>query len=86
MLARLQREIRISSEPNSFVATDAPWIVPFETNPRSTAGHETQLADIGGNLFAKDHTSNIAITGFSGVGKTQLVVELLYRTKEKCKG
>jgi replicative DNA helicase len=36
-------------------------------------------------FFANDHTSKIAITGLGGVGKTQLVLELLYRTKEKHK-
>jgi AAA domain len=83
-LARLQREIQISSNPDSFVATDAPWIVPFERNPRFT-GCETQLAELEGKLFTNDHTSKIAITGLGGVGKTQLVLELLYRTKEKHK-
>ncbi|KAK5072432.1 hypothetical protein LTR64_005098 [Lithohypha guttulata] len=84
-LARLQREIRISADPGLFVATDAPWIVPFERNSRFT-GRETQLAELEGKLFAKDHTSKIAITGLGGVGKTQLVLELLYRTKERYKG
>ncbi|KAK5069395.1 hypothetical protein LTR51_008645 [Lithohypha guttulata] len=81
-MVRLQREMQISSNPDSFVARDAPWIVPFERNPRFT-GRETQLADLEGKLFAKDHTSKIAITGLGGVGKTQLVLELLYRAKEK---
>ena len=36
-------------------------------------------------LFAKDYTTRIAITGLGGVGKIQLVLELLYRTKEKHK-
>ena len=83
-LARLQREMQISSNPDSFVVTDAPWIVPFERNPRFT-GRESQLAELEGKLFAKDHTSKIAITGLGGVGKTQLVLELLYRTRQKHK-
>ena len=36
-----------------------------------------------GEAFAKDYTTKIAIMGFGGVGKTQLVLELLFRTKEK---
>lgn len=83
-LARLQREIQISSNPDLFVATDAPWIVPFERNPRFTS-RESQLAELKGKLFANDHTSKIAITGLGGVGKTQLVLELLYGTKQKHK-
>ena len=81
-LARLQREIRTTSVPNSFVVKDTPWIVPFERNPRFI-GRETQLAELEGGLFANGHTSKIAVVGLGGVGKTQLVLELLYRTKEK---
>ena len=58
------------------------WIVPFERNPRFT-GREPQLAQLEGMLLAKDHTAKIAITGLGGVGKTQLVLELLFRTKNK---
>jgi uncharacterized protein involved in tolerance to divalent cations len=81
-LARLQREIRILSDPASVVPTDAPWIVPFERNPRFT-GRETQLAQLEDKLFAKDHTARTAVTGLGGVGKTALVLELLFRTKNK---
>jgi tetratricopeptide (TPR) repeat protein len=58
--------------------------VPFERNPRFT-GREPQLAEIEGKLFTRDHTAKIAITGLGGVGKTQLVLELLYRMKDKNK-
>jgi len=60
------------------------WIVPFERNPRFT-GRGSQLAQLEEKLFAKDYTTKIAITGLGGVGKTQLVLELLYRTKGKYK-
>lgn len=58
--------------------------MPFERNPRFT-GRESQLAELEGKLFTGDHTAKIAITGLGGVGKTQLVLELLYRTKDKHK-
>jgi tetratricopeptide (TPR) repeat protein len=81
-LDRLQRKVQKSSNPTSLVSKDAPWIVPFERNPRFT-GRESQLAQLEEKLFAKDHTTKIAITGLGGMGKTQLVLELLYRTKAK---
>jgi tetratricopeptide (TPR) repeat protein len=58
--------------------------VPFERNPRFT-GRKLQLAEIEGKLFTRDHTAKIAITGLGGVGKTQLVLELLYLMKDKHK-
>ena len=83
-LDRLQRKIRKSLDPASLILTDAPWIVPFERNPCFT-GRESQLAQLEEKLFAIDHTTRIAITGLGGVGKTQLVLELLFQTKEKHK-
>ncbi|KIM93232.1 hypothetical protein OIDMADRAFT_75421, partial [Oidiodendron maius Zn] len=59
-----------------------PWIVPFDRNPRFT-GRESQLSQLQDMLFVKDQTTKIAITGLGGVGKTQLVLELIYRTREK---
>jgi hypothetical protein len=35
-------------------------------------------------LFAQDYTAEVAVMGPGGVGKMQLVLELLFRTKEKC--
>jgi tetratricopeptide (TPR) repeat protein len=58
--------------------------VPFERNPYFT-GRESQLAQLEENLFAKDQTTKMAITGLGGVGKTQLVLELAYRAREKHK-
>lgn len=72
-LDRLQRKIQKSLNLASLVSTDAPWIVPFERNPRFT-GRGPQLAQLEEKLFAKDHTTKMAIMGLSGVGKTQLVL------------
>jgi tetratricopeptide (TPR) repeat protein len=57
-------------------------MVPFERNPCFT-GRESQLAQLEEKLFAKDQTTKMAITGLGGVGKTQLVLELAYRAREK---
>ena len=63
-------------------ADDAPWIVPFDRNPRFT-GRESQLTKLEEKLVIGDQTTKIAITGLGGVGKTQLVLELVYRTRAK---
>jgi hypothetical protein len=81
---RLQVEIQKRLNPSILASKDIPWIVPFQRNPNFT-GRESQLAQLETKLFAKDHTAKIAITGLGGVGKTQLLLELLYRVKEKHK-
>jgi NB-ARC domain len=58
--------------------------VPFKRNPYFT-GRESQLAQLEEKLFAKDQTAKMAITGLGGVGKTQMVLELAYRAREKHK-
>jgi hypothetical protein len=52
--------------------------VSFERNSRFT-GRESLLALLKEKLFVRDGTIKIAITGFRGIKKTQLVLELLYR-------
>jgi folate-binding Fe-S cluster repair protein YgfZ len=81
---RLQRKIQKSLIPPSSSSTDAFWIVPFERNPHFI-GRKSQLAQLEEMLFNKDHTTRIAITGLGGVGKTQLVLELLHQAKDKYK-
>jgi GTPase SAR1 family protein len=38
-----------------------------------------------GELFVGGQTTKIAITGLGGVGKTQLVLELVYRIRDRYK-
>lgn len=66
------------------VTHHAPWIMPFERNPRFT-GRESQLTELEEKLFVGDQTTKIAITGLGGVGKTQLALELVYRIRTKHK-
>jgi GTPase SAR1 family protein len=58
--------------------------VPFERNSNFT-GRESQLAQLEEMLFGGRRTTKFAVTGLGGVGKTQLVLELVYRVKDKHK-
>jgi len=89
-LRRLQSEIEM--HPNGAHADQdsddqhraSHWIVPFERNARFT-DRELELAQLQSTLFANDQFTKAAISGLGGVGKTQLVLELLYRLREKHK-
>ncbi len=61
-----------------------PFIVPFDRNPNFT-GRGTQLAEVEEKLFVGGRTTKVAITGLGGIGKTQLVLELVYRIKDRYK-
>lgn len=56
--------------------------MPFERNPNFT-GRESQLAQLEETLFGRGRTTKFAVTGLGGVGKTQLVLELIYRIRAK---
>ncbi|KAI9776224.1 MAG: hypothetical protein M1816_005406, partial [Peltula sp. TS41687] len=56
--------------------------VPFLRNTHFVGRH-SQLEELERTLFAKDRPSKIAVTGLGGVGKTQIVLELAYRTRER---
>ncbi|KAH6724975.1 P-loop containing nucleoside triphosphate hydrolase protein, partial [Leptodontidium sp. MPI-SDFR-AT-0119] len=71
-----------SGEPKSLDEHVVPFIVPFDRNPNFT-GRGTQLAQLEERLFVGKQTTKVAITGLGGVGKTQLVLELVYRIKDK---
>jgi len=46
-------------------------------------GRHSQLNRLEITLFTKDQSLKLAITGLGGVGKTQIVLELAYRIREK---
>jgi KaiC/GvpD/RAD55 family RecA-like ATPase len=83
-LIRLQKEIQETLKDKSPALDDAPWIVPFERNPRFT-GREFQLKKLREIIFAGGRTTKVAVMGLGGVGKTQLVLELVYQIREKHK-
>lgn len=60
-------------------------MVPFKRNPRFTI-RDAQFAELEGKLAVNTGTTKVAVVRLGGVGKTLLVLELLYRYKEKHKG
>jgi len=58
----------------------AQFVVPLDRNPNFT-GRATQLTKLESKVFAGGQTTKIAVTGLGGVGKTQLVLEFVYRTR-----
>jgi putative protein kinase ArgK-like GTPase of G3E family len=58
--------------------------MPFKHNPRFTS-RESELSRLEKLLSQTGQTTNIAITGLGGVGKTQLVIELVHQAIEKHK-
>ncbi|OQE26123.1 hypothetical protein PENFLA_c007G06998 [Penicillium flavigenum] len=61
----------------------ARWQVPFERNKNFT-GREGLLSNLARKLEQEsDATTKIAIMGLGGVGKTQLVLELAHRVRER---
>lgn len=89
-LQRLQSEIEKQLKtPHPYKNSDVQhpgeqWIVPFERNSRFT-GREAELRELENMLFVHNRFTKIAICGLGGVGKTQLVLELLHRLREKNK-
>ena len=59
----------------------ARWIIPFARNQRFV-GHVSTLDKLENMLFGQSRCHKVAITGLGGVGKSQVALELAYRTKE----
>jgi len=83
-LRRLQREIDGLPVNGTDISptADTCFTVPFDRNLRFT-GRESILADTEGKLFRGEQTTKVAIVGLGGIGKTQLALELAYRTRAK---
>jgi putative hemolysin len=76
----------VTSPHAKFYSIDniVPFIVPFDRNPNFT-GRGTQLTEIEEKLFVGGRTTKVAITGLGGIGKTQLLLELAYRIRDRYK-
>ncbi|KAL5318896.1 hypothetical protein ACEPPN_013964 [Leptodophora sp. 'Broadleaf-Isolate-01'] len=73
-----------SSEPKDLKDNSVSFIVPFDRN-RNFTGRGRQLAEVEVKLFAGGQTTKVAITGLGGIGKTQLVLEIVYRIRDRYK-
>ncbi|BDD58982.1 hypothetical protein MAP00_004217 [Monascus purpureus] len=86
-VARLKRKIdKNLKQKDAYHCPEAPlpaWIVPFEQN-RRFVGRVSELATLE-EMLSQDGTVKAAITGLGGVGKTQLALMLVYRTRAKYK-
>ncbi|KAF2186641.1 kinesin light chain [Zopfia rhizophila CBS 207.26] len=65
-------------------ASGAPSIIPFSQNDHFV-GRELQLDKLEAGLFGGKQTATMAIVGPGGTGKSQLALELTYRTRQKNK-
>jgi hypothetical protein len=63
------------------VANSAPSIIPFSQNDHFV-GRESQLAKLEAKLFSDKQTTTFAIVGPGGTGKSQLALQLAYRTRQ----
>jgi nucleoside phosphorylase len=57
------------------------WMVPFEQNMRFL-GRQDEVLKLEKMISSKDQTQKVAISGLGGVGKTQIALELAYRTQK----
>lgn len=57
-------------------------MVPFDRNSRFV-GRESQLSELEARLFKEGSSRKAAVMGLGGVGKTQIALELAYRTRDR---
>jgi hypothetical protein len=60
----------------------APFMVPFDRNP-NFLGRERELGHLLALVKSKGRARKAAVTGLGGVGKTQKVLEMAYRMRDK---
>ena len=78
-------EVTTASTISSRVGSAPPkvcWFVPLARNQRFV-GRSSQLSELEAKLFVESYCPKVAIIGLGGVGKTQIALELAYRTRAK---
>jgi tetratricopeptide (TPR) repeat protein len=94
-LKRLEKEVNdsfkkgkalyfcLGSKLNFHAEESIPFIVPFDQNAQFI-GRNTLLTEVEEKLIIGQQTKQVAITGLGGIGKSQLTLELAYRTRQRC--
>lgn len=77
---RKKARIRLEAE----LSSSAPFLVPFAQND-NFVGRESQLAELEARLFKSNQAAMVAIAGPGGTGKSQLALELAYRSRQQNK-
>ncbi|KKA23726.1 kinesin light chain 1, partial [Rasamsonia emersonii CBS 393.64] len=80
ILHEIRAGLRSESADRQTRRQEACWSVPFVRNPKFV-GREQQLDELERRLFVEGSCTKIAIFGLGGVGKTQIALELAYRTR-----
>ncbi|KAB8237201.1 violaceus kinesin [Aspergillus alliaceus] len=62
------------------VSKEAVWMIPFRRNSQFV-GREEEITSIERLIMQREGPGKIAICGLGGVGKTQIALELAYRTR-----
>ncbi|KAM7210410.1 kinesin light chain [Rhypophila decipiens] len=66
------------------ISNKTRFMVPYARN-NNFVGYESQLAELESMVLDGQQTTKIAITGPGGIGKSQLALELAYRTQQTYK-
>ena len=79
--AAYAKELLQIAHKETTTSRTACWSVPLTRNQRFV-GRDLQLSELEAKLFCEGYCPRVAITGLGGVGKTQIVLELAYRTRD----
>ena len=79
---RYEPVARCTSLIDIHLVVNTCFTVPFERNPRFI-GRESLLVDLEAKLFVGEQTTETALVRLSGIGKTQVALELAYRTRAR---
>ncbi|CAG7916449.1 unnamed protein product, partial [Penicillium olsonii] len=74
-----------SHSQNSNAKETRHWMVPFARNPRFVGRHK-EIDFLESFIIFTTGSIKVAIYGLGGIGKTQIALEVAYRTREKFPG